>query len=560
MQPRLPHFVLVLALGAAALGLSARRPLAPEDGPAVALSRVCASCHRFSERASAMRDAEGRAVAPFDLWRSSMMANAARDPFWRAVMSVEIEAAPSRREDIERKCLGCHTPLASRIGLEAHGTDSLAHVLECDGELGDAARDGVSCTVCHGMSPAGLGTAASFTAGFELDADRRLYGPHPDPFPGPMRMHTGFEPTQGEHVTESALCGTCHTLVTHALDAAGGDTGLAFHEQTPYLEWRNSAFDEERARPGPDAASCQDCHVPTRDVDGRPIETRIAHNPGGRDFPFLRPREPFGRHVFVGGNVLVLQLLRDHGPELLATAPREAFAATLAAAREQLTTRTARVAVGDLKPTADRLRFRVDVVNLTGHKFPTGHPSRRAWLRVRVLDEAGRALFASGDWDATGRLVDGSGHVPATEEDGGPVQPHRTVVAADDEVARFRAVMADSKGAATYRLLRGADWWVDDRLLPRGWDPEHADAGPTRPVGTADDPDFGPGRDGVRYELPRLAGAAVLAVELCYQPVSPRWVAELAAFDTPEVRTFLDLWRDADRSPVVIARQRVPLR
>ena len=34
--------------------------------------------------------------------------------------------------------------------------------------------------------------------------------------------------------------------------------------------------------------------------------------------------------------------------------------------------------------------------NLAGHKFPTGHPYRRAWLHVRVSDPAGRVLFESG--------------------------------------------------------------------------------------------------------------------------------------------------------------------
>ncbi|MEI2723089.1 MAG: hypothetical protein V9H26_05950 [Verrucomicrobiota bacterium] len=50
------------------------------------------------------------------------------------------------------------------------------------------------------------------------------------------------------------------------------------------------------------------------------------------------------------------------------------------------------------------LVLRVDVENLSGHKFPTGHPYRRAWLHLRVSDVAGRTLFESGDTDRAGRM------------------------------------------------------------------------------------------------------------------------------------------------------------
>ncbi|TWU36485.1 hypothetical protein Q31b_47660 [Novipirellula aureliae] len=100
--------------------------------------------------------------------------------------------------------------------------------------------------------------------------------------------------------------------MTNAVDAGGRQTAGEFHEQTPYLEWRNSVFNDEVDHPSKEAKSCQACHMPTTDVDGDPIATRIAHNPGGRDFPFLRQRTPFGRHAFLGGNTLMKRILRDN--------------------------------------------------------------------------------------------------------------------------------------------------------------------------------------------------------------------------------------------------------
>ncbi|MEZ5364511.1 MAG: hypothetical protein R2748_19810 [Bryobacterales bacterium] len=66
-------------------------------------------------------------------------------------------------------------------------------------------EQGVSCTVCHQIDPANLGKPESFTAGFKINDRDQIYGPHRDPFPMPMRMHTGRTPTYAPHMTESAL-------------------------------------------------------------------------------------------------------------------------------------------------------------------------------------------------------------------------------------------------------------------------------------------------------------------------------------------------------------------
>ena len=42
-----------------------------------------------------------------------MMANSARDPFWRAVLSAEVDATPSAKALIEEKCTRCHAPMAA---------------------------------------------------------------------------------------------------------------------------------------------------------------------------------------------------------------------------------------------------------------------------------------------------------------------------------------------------------------------------------------------------------------------------------------------------------------
>ncbi len=542
----MPHALVCLLL----LALAA----AAQDAAPVTLSNDCALCHSNASAATAMRDADGRAISPHGLWRATMMANSARDPLWRAVMSVEVASTPTRKQEIEATCMRCHAPMASELGLVDHGTGSVTHLLDCDSSLGQLARDGVSCTVCHGMSPDGLGTQATFSGAFTLNTERRMYGPHDGPFTRPMQMHVGMTPTKGEHVTTSELCASCHTLETRALTPDGRELDAVLVEQAPYLEWLNSTFADENV-------TCQDCHVPTSDADGRAITTRIARNPGGRDFPPVAPRQPFGRHTFVGGNTLVLSMLRDHAEELDVVAPAAAFDATIAATRAQLRELTARVHVERLERVGDELRFAVAVDNLTGHKFPTAHPTRRAWLRVVVRGADGAPLFVSGTHDERGRIVDAAGEPLPSERLGGSIEPHHDVIRSSLQVATFESKMADAEGAVTHVLLRGARYLKDDRLLPRGWRADHAEGERTAPVGTDGDDDFVAGRDTVHYAFAVPDDTSLedvrVDVALLYQPLGARWAAELLAVDTPEVERFAVWYALADVTPEVVATAHV---
>ena len=534
-------------------------------GIGVRTAESCALCHLSSTEAEAMRDRGGATVAPVDLWRSTMMANSSRDPFWRAAIDAEMAATPAAAASIAEECMNCHAPLAHLVGLEEHGSGDPLHALSCDGDLGELAQDGVSCTICHGISPEGLGAEKSFNAGYEINPWRKLYGPHEEPFTGPMMRHSGFEPAYGEHMTSSSLCATCHVQVTDTRDAEGAATGARIHEQTIYLEWRNSSFSDQAADGSPiaprpdDAQTCQHCHVPKTSENGSRIRTQLARNPGGFDFGFVEKRSPFGRHLFVGGNTLVLSMLRDFPDELGTTAGDDAFNATIAATRDQLAHRSASLAISESSEAEDLLLFDVTIQNLTGHKLPSGHPSRRMWLEVIVTDADGAEVFASGRHDAAGRLVSSTGEVLPTEMTGGPVEPHRATITAEDQVARYRSVMSDPEGAPTHLQSRAASWLIDDRILPRGWRADHPDAATTAPYGTADDSDYAPdgpssGQDTVSYRFSRTGRAPYkIAARLLYQPISPRWADELTAYDSPAIQRFTSMYEATPNTPEVLA-------
>ena len=69
-----------------------------------------------------------------------------------------------------------------------------------------------------------------------------------------MHSVTGFVQAEAPHVRESALCATCHTLITEALGPDGQVIG-SLPEQMNYQEWQHSSFFQE-------GRSCQSCHMP----------------------------------------------------------------------------------------------------------------------------------------------------------------------------------------------------------------------------------------------------------------------------------------------------------
>lgn len=535
----------------AVLGPVAAPPSAALNLGAFATSLQCGQCHASGEAAAALRDAAGRPVGMLDLWRSTMMGSAARDPYWRAVVSAEIARRPAVREAIEHKCMRCHVPMSSAQaaldGVDPPGLDVLAAATP----EGTIARDGVSCTVCHQITTKGLGAEESWSGGFAIAADRIAYGPHQDFFATPMLNQSSFTPTTGPHIRASALCGTCHTLFTGAMDADGAPTGEVLPEQTPYLEWRNSDFVDEGELVGSSAATCQACHVPKTDADGVPLSTRVARRPDGKDFPTIPDRD-IGRHLFVGGNTLVAAMIRDVAALVAPDVPAAAYDATIGAAREQLQQRTATLQMGPATWKDGVLSAEVGVGNLAGHKLPTAYPSRRIFLRLRALDGAGATVASLGEVDGAGRLVVGG--APRSEElAGGGTLPHRDTIDAWDQVQVWETVLGDADGAPTFSLLSAGRYLKDDRILPLGWaaDGPHADV--TAPVGVDGDGDFGPGRDVVTFHLPLATAPAKVVATLLYQPIAPRHVAELAAVQTDEVAIFLGLWSQADRTPETLA-------
>lgn len=507
-------------------------PLPVERGELFSTSGACTVCH------TNMTDEADADVSIDSAWRAGMMANAARDPYWQASVRSESLSSPDYQAVIEDKCATCHMPMARST---AAANDQKGQVLE-DGFLNPENKlhffggDGVSCTLCHQVEEKNLGEVTSFSGGYQINFDlpsgeRLNYGPYP--VDGAqiaiMQGSSGFIPVQSEHIGASEICATCHTLYTPYIDAAGQIAG-EFPEQMPYQEWLHSDYQDVR--------SCQDCHMPTAQGG---VQLSIT---GGE------PRSPFYQHTSAGGNVFILHLLRAFGEEIEVTASSKQYEATIERTTDQLQNRTASVAIKDLHLSGSQLTANVVIESQVGHKFPTGFPSRRAWLHITVQDADRRVVFESGATSLDGSIVGNDNDADPTK-----YEPHYHTINSPDQVQVYEAIMGDTEGNVTTTLLRGAEYLKDNRLLPVGFEKGTAAADIAVKGSAMNDEDFVGGRDQIQYvvDLGGAQGPFTVTVDLFFQTVGYRWADNLRQYQAPEVDRFLSYYEDVPNLPVVIA-------
>jgi hypothetical protein len=235
----------------------------------------------------------------------------------------------------------------------------------------------------------------------------------------------------------------------------------------------------------------------------------------------------------------------------VAALPGELEASANATVR-QLQQDSASVSIVRAATAANNVELDLDVRNLTGHKLPSGYPSRRAWLHVTIRDSSGRVVFESGAIAPDGR-IDGND----SDADASAFEPHYEEITRADQVQVYESVMQDRSGKPTTGLLQAVDFAKDNRLLPRGFDKASAEAEIAVHGAALADRDFAGGGDRIRYRVATggAAGPFTADVELRYQVISYRWAHNLSAYDASEPKRFVGYYDQlAPASSIVLAR------
>lgn len=499
-----------------------------------AASGECENCHGTAgngPNTTALQDANGKDVSPVADWKATMMANSAKDPFWRAKVTHEGLVNPAHKTVLETTCTKCHAPNGAFNAIH----NGQPHYTIADLEQDSIGLDGTSCTSCHAMLPNNFGS--TFSADITYDTTKTVYGPYSNPFTNPMQNMIGFTPAQGNHINNSRLCGKCHTLITNTADLSGNLTGGTFVEQAIYHEWLNSNFSPNNN------TSCQDCHMP-RINDNVVISDRP---------PWLNPRTPFGKHELVGGNAFMLSILRNNIDTLGLSANQTEFDTVIQRTIKHLQTKTLDVSLVEAQRTNDTVFYEVELTNKTGHKFPAGYPSRRAYVDFVVKKANGDTLFYSGRADGQFRLLDED----ATYE------PHYDMINSPSQVQIYEMVMGDVNSNVTTVLERADVHLKDNRLPPAGFTTTHNAYDTVKIVGNAfndsnfnkNGPTEGTGKDKIYFHIPLngYTGTLISEVSVFYQPVPPKWTDDMFSYTSPEIDLFESMYNNANHIPVKVA-------
>lgn len=561
-------------------------------------SNQCLNCHSAANGVFGptmflpLEHGGGINVSEYTEWRWSPMGLAGRDPIFYAQLDSELSYIDTIPDEAKRKalrtnvintCFRCHGVMGKRqFDIDHPGQNFLLDYILATGSMpgakyGALARDGISCASCHHIRrdvipPGFKGTPLEFflehsiTGLFQTGPANELFGPFRDDeiVTAPMDHALGIKPKFDDYIRTSRMCGHCHTIDLPVVDSPTPGTHAI--EQATYLEWLNSAYQNEFGKPGPHAKTCQDCHMPTsfvspsENVNASPIQTRIAivqddtypaseHRAPLDDIRVRFRQSGYARHELLGMNGFLLQMFNQFNDVLgvrktdYMTGRSDALDRTMQNLVRQAQTGSATLAA-NMNVEGSNLTANVTVTNLTGHRFPSGVGFRRLFIELLVVeeeDERERVVWSSGRTNGVGVIVDAEGRPLPTEffEKNG-FQRHHQVITSDDQVQIYEELTKDADGNLTTSFIRRDEEVKDNRLLPLGW----TKAGPdpslkgeflhaTYPKGdAAEDPDYRnhKGSDTITYRitLPDDVNPANVSVRaaLYYQSIPPYYLQQ----------------------------------
>ena len=477
-----------------------------ENGIKLGAVKQCVLCH--SESAMGAND-------PTFSWSGGMMAQAARDPVFRAALTIS-------NQDLEGSgefCLRCHTPGA---WLEGRSTPA-------DGSaLNEEDLNGVSCATCHRLedphSDAGKQFAAKAPPGpgnamMAVDPANVIRGPYGDDEAARMRPHMV---KKSDFLASGALCGTCHNVSNPTLaEDVNTQPPHAFgHIERTYSEWLLSDFATRGA-----AGSCQSCHYP-------PVE-------GGGQASRIDPlkREHFVVHGPTGGSTWVQDAtwLAWNGKGM----NQKALKAAQERARKLLRT-AAKLELSF--PDSGKVRPRI--TNETGHKLPTGYPEgRRMWVQMRFLNAAGEVIQEVGRYGERDDEVLGKPVRAPTLLDPEATRVYECLPGLSEE----QAVKHGKSAGPSFHFVLNDVIDKDNRIPPAGFSNAQFAEHLCAPVGA----EYADGQNWDEVEFAVPAGAVKVEARLMYQSVSWEYIKFLAEEDRTDDwgKRLYEAWRKTGMCP-----------
>jgi hypothetical protein len=248
----------------------------------------------------------------------------------------------------------------------------------------------------------------------------------------------------------------------------------------------------------------------------------------------------------------MLSVLNNFAVELGVEADTRHFRDVIAETLDFVTTRTATLEIQNPQIQDGILSFELVISNLSGHKFPTGFPSRRAWLHIAITDAQGELIFESGDYDNQGRILENDNDLDPSR-----FEPHYERITSPQEVQIYESIMHNIQQEVTTVQLHAAGYLKDNRLLPLGFDKASAPAHITVVGEALNDTNFLAGGDTltVQVDVSQAQFPLQLRSELLYQTIGYRWAENVIASSSVLATNFARYWQDTPAIPLRIVAQ-----
>jgi hypothetical protein len=481
----------------------------------------CRKCHG---------DTQNGAADPYFSWQGGMMAQAARDPVFRAALAV----ANQDIAGVGEFCIRCHSPRGWLAGRS---------------EVADASKleredlHGVSCVVCHRLvdpaSPEAGKMAKQLPPGYGngmyvVDPEKVARGPYPDA--KGMTMHAV---RAAPYQASSELCGNCHNVsnITLAENVNRQPPHAFGHIERTYSEWALSDYAKKE-----NLKSCQSCHFAQVPSGGKTVKYDSKYGDSHRDY--------FVRHDATGGSTWVQEVVwrlwkgkdLDH--------------AALQAGQERARAFLKTAAVLGLEFNAGEATL--SITNLTGHKLPTGYPEgRRMWVNVRFLGAGSNVLKEIGIYGSKADTVAGkSVNVPTL------LDPEATrVYECLPGISPAQGEKYKKAAGKSFHFILNDVILKDNRIPPKGFGNAAFAAQLAAPV-PASYPD-GQYWDQLKFALP--TGTEQVEARLMYQSVSWEYLKFLVEENRTDdwSRRLYEAWQQTGQCPpdeIAVSRQAVSLK
>ena len=472
--------------------------------------KSCKMCHSKTKAGDA---------DPFFSWQGGMMSQAARDPIYRATLTIANQDVPG----VGEFCWRCHTP---KGWLEGRST-------KADGSnLTEEDKHGVNCQVCHRLVdplsdeakklakdiPPGYGNAMMVA-----DTEKTMRGPYSD-IDGKVISHKILK---SDFHASGKLCGTCHD-VSNPLFAKDVKTQHPYefgHVERTFSEWSISAFPAKGQE-----GSCQHCHYKT--VEG-----------GAKASKYSKKKRPhFVNHGAVGGSTWV----QDAVAYLWKDADISKKALDAGKQRAKALLRTA--AKLELK-IEGKNQATLRITNLTGHKLPTGYPEgRRMWINTQFIDAGGKVIKETGRYGEKETVLAGKKVTVPTLLDPEDTKIYESLPA----ISKAQAAKTGKPAGPSFHFVLNDMIAKDNRIPPEGFVNSKFEEHLCEPIGAtyAD----GQNWDDTKMSIP--AGTKKIAVQIMYQSMSWEYLKFLVEENKTDDwgKKLYDAWKNTGKcEPFAIA-------